>query len=103
LNIIIGLVCLLVIPLLLIESYGEDIIYDEIDQKNIDELKIKILDIDNKLPLLGNDIEKQRTIIAENENEFENAIHQLEIAEKNNNDSWADIEKIIKAKKTVEE
>ena len=62
-------VCLsvVIVPLLLIESYSE-----EIDRADIDKLKTKITDTNNKITLLETDIEKQKTVIIQNEIKFDN-------------------------------
>ena len=93
-------VCLsvVIVPLLLIESYSE-----EIDRADIDKLKTKITDTNNKITLLETDIEKQKTVIIQNEIKFDNLKNELKTLKKNSDDSWTYIEKIMDAKNTVRE
>ena len=96
---IITVLCFLVIPLLLIESYSEEIA----DRDGVDDLKREKITVNDKINSLEIDIEKQKTIIEENQTEYDNLKIELKTIRKNSNDSWTDIKKIIDAQKKLTE
>mgnify|MGYP007026247981 CR=1 FL=1 len=98
-KVLLFLLCLL-FTTLVIESYSDETTI--IDRTDIDTLKKKIITTHDKIISLEVDIVKQKTIISENEMEYENLKLELKTMKKNSNDSWDDLKKMMDAKKELE-
>ena len=85
------------IPFLLVESYGEEIA----DRGSVDDLKRKLVAINDKIESLDTDISKQKATIKENESKVEALKNDLKEIKKTSSTSWAAIEKINDVEKDL--
>lgn len=92
------IVCLLAIPILMLDSYSE-----EITRSDINKLKGEITNSNKKIISLEVKMEKQKIIIVDYEIKFETLKDELKTLKKNSNNSWDSLKKIIDTEKKLRE